>query len=125
MEKEAIENFNHTQFVKNVQKSREDESRYDEEARGNTRFFGNLTKNANSGDGSVDSRRNLEKDEKTEGEAADVTLSPEQEPEALPAQNEVESNETPSEREKPEETEEEAATEAPLPQIEIPPNTIV
>lgn len=125
MEKEAIENFNHTQFVKNVQKSREDESRYDEEARGNTRFFGNLTKNANSEDGSVDSRWNLEKDEKTEGEAADVTLSPEQEPEALPAQNEVESNETLSEREKPEETEEEAETEAPLPQIEIPPNTIV
>ena len=39
----------------------------------------------------------------------------------------VESSEAPTEGEKPEEDEEakEAETEAPLPQIEIPPNTIV
>ena len=125
MEKEAIENFNHTQFVKNVQKSREDESRYNEEDRGNTRFFGNLTKNANSEDGSVDTRWDLEQGEKTEGEAADVTLLPEQEPSIPPAEPEAELSETPSEEEKPEESEEEAETEAPLPQIAIPPNTIV
>ncbi len=125
MEKEAIENFNHTQFVKNVEKSREDESRYDEEDRGNTRFFGDLTKNADSEDANPDSRWDLGEEEKNEGEPSDAFLSTEQEPEAPPAQDEVESNETPSEEENPEESEEEAETEAPLPQIEIPPNTIV
>ena len=48
MEKESIEQFNHTQFVKNVEKSREDESRFDKESHGQTRFFENLTKGADS-----------------------------------------------------------------------------
>ena len=127
MEKEAIENFNHTQFVKNVEKSREDESRYDEEDQGNTRFFRNLTKDADSEDDIADSRWDLGEDEKTEGEHLDALLSTEQDPEVPPAEPMVESSEAPTEGEKPEKLEEaeEAETEAPLPQIEIPPNTIV
>ena len=124
MEKEAIENFNHTQFVKNVKKSREAESRYDEEDRGNTRFFRNLTKDPDSEDDIADSRWDLGEDEKTEGEPLDALLSTEQDPEVPPAEPMVESSEAPTEGEKPEE-DEEAETEAPLPQIEIPPNTIV
>ena len=38
MEKEAIENFNHTQFIKNKKSSEENADRYTDEKTGNTRF---------------------------------------------------------------------------------------
>ncbi len=42
MEKEAIENFNHTQFIKNKKVSDENTDRYQDEKKGNTRFFDHL-----------------------------------------------------------------------------------
>ena len=119
MEKESIEQFNHTQFVKNVKKSREDESRYDEESHGKTRFFENLTKGAESESTSEDSRWDSSGDDNKE--VTDALLA-EAKPEEVPSPDpEVQSTEPPTE----EETSPKVETEAPLPQIEIPPNTIV
>ena len=42
IEKEAIENFNHTQFVNNLEASEEGQDRYTDESTGNTRFFEHL-----------------------------------------------------------------------------------
>ena len=42
IEKEAIENFNHTQFVNNLENSGKDQSRFKDENTGNTRFFDHL-----------------------------------------------------------------------------------
>lgn len=119
MEKESIEQFNHTQFVKNVEKSREDESRFDKESHGQTRFFENLTKDAESEDTTVDSRWDSAGGDNKE--ATDALLE-EAKPEEVPSpEPEVQSTEPPTE----EETSPKVETEAPLPQIEIPPNTIV
>lgn len=124
MEKDAIENFNHTQFVKNVEKSREAESRFEEEDDRNTRFFRNLAKNTDSESDIASSRWDVGEDEETEAESPDASLSPEQEtkPEDSSMGTEAEPSEASSEEEKTEEPEE---PETPLPQIEIPPNTIV
>ena len=116
MEKESIEQFDHTQFVKNVKKSREDESRYDEESHGQTRFFENLTKDSESEDSSEDSRWDSSGDDNAK--PADAFLEVEKEEEVSLG---VESSEPPTE----EETSPKVETESPLPQIEIPPNTIV
>ena len=119
MEKEAIEQFNHTQFVKNVKKSREDESRFDKESHGQTRFFKNLTKDAESEDTTVGSGW-----DSTGGDNKEATdaLLEEAKPEEVPLpEPEVQSTELPTE----EEISPKVETEAPLPQIEIPPNTIV
>ena len=116
MEKESIEQFDHTQFVKNVKKSREDESRYDEESHGKTRFFENLTKDSESEDSSEDSRWDSSGDDNAK--PADAFLEVEKEEEVSLG---VESSEPPTE----EETSPKVETESPLPQIEIPPNTIV
>jgi len=119
MEKESIEQFNHTQFVKNVKKSREDESRYDEESHGQTRFFENLTKDSESEDSSDDSRWDSSGDDNAK--PADAFLEVEKEEEVSLGETGVESSEPPAE----EETSPKVETESPLPQIEIPPNTIV
>ncbi|MDE0575426.1 MAG: hypothetical protein OSB39_00625 [Opitutales bacterium] len=119
MEKESIEQFNHTQFVKNVEKSREDESRFDKESHGQTRFFENLTKDAESEDTTVDSGWDSSRD--GNAEPPDAVLEVEKEEEVSSSEPEVESSESPAKEEKSEEVE----SEAPLPQIEIPPNTIV
>ncbi len=119
MEKESIEQFNHTQFVKNVEKSREDESRFDKESHGQTRFFENLTKDAESEDTTVDSVWDSPGDESAE--PPDAVLEVEKEEEVFSSEPEAESSESPAKEEKSEEVE----SEAPLPQIEIPPNTIV
>ena len=119
MEKESIEQFNHTQFVKNVEKSREDESRYDEESHGKTRFFENLTKGAESESTSEDSRWDSSGDDNAK--PADAFLEVEKEEEISLGETGVESSEPPTE----EETSPKVETESPLPQIEIPPNTIV
>ena len=119
MEKESIEQFNHTQFVKNVKKSREDESRFDKESHGQTRFFENLTKDAESEDTTVDSGWDSSRD--GNAEPPDAVLEVEKEEEVSSSEPEVESSESPAKEEKSEEVE----SEAPLPQIEIPPNTIV
>lgn len=119
MEKESIEQFNHTQFVKNVEKSREDESRFDKESHGQTRFFENLTKDAESEDTTVDSVWDSSGD--GNAEPPDAVLEVEKEEEVSSSEPEVESSESPAKEEKSEEVE----SEAPLPQIEIPPNTIV
>jgi hypothetical protein len=119
MEKESIEQFNHTQFVKNVKKSREDESRFDKESHGQTRFFENLTKDAESEDTSEDSRWDSSGDDNAK--PADAFLEVEKEEEVSLGETGVESSEPPTE----EETSPKVETEAPLPQIEIPPNTIV
>ena len=119
MEKESIEQFNHTQFVKNVKKSREDESRYDEESHGKTRFFENLTKGAESESTSEDSGWDSSGDDNAK--PADAFLEVEKEEEVSLGETGVESSEPPAE----EETSPKVGTEAPLPQIEIPPNTIV
>jgi hypothetical protein len=119
MEKESIEQFNHTQFVKNVKTSREDESRFDKESHGQTRFFENLTEDAQPEDKTVDSRWDSTGDDNKE--ATDALLE-EAKPEEVPLpEPEVQSTEFPTE----EEISPKVATEAPLPQIEIPPNTIV
>ena len=44
MEKEAIENFNHTQFIKNKQVSDANSDRFQDEKKGDTRFFDHLKK---------------------------------------------------------------------------------
>ena len=119
MEKESIEQFNHTQFVKNVEKSREDESRFDKESHGQTRFFENLTKDAESEDTTVDSVWDSSGD--GNAEPPDAVLEVEKEEEVSSSEPEAESSESPAKEEKSEEVE----SEAPLPQIEIPPNTIV
>ena len=119
MEKESIEQFNHTQFVKNVKKSREDESRYDEESRGKTRFFENLTKGVKSESTSENSRWDSSGDDNAE--PADAFLEEDKDEEISSPEPEVQSTEPPTE----EETSPKVETEAPLPQIEIPPNTIV
>ena len=111
MEKESIEQFNHTQFVKNVKKSREDESRFDKESHGQTRFFENLKKDGEPEGTTVDSGWDSTGDDNKE--ATDALLE-EAKPEEVPSpEPEVQSTEPPTEE------------EAPLPQIEIPPNTIV
>ena len=43
MEKDAIENFNHTQFLQNVKDSDQGKDRFSNEEKGNTRFFEHLT----------------------------------------------------------------------------------
>jgi len=42
IEKEAIENFNHTQFMNNLDASGQSQSRFEDENTGNTRFFDHL-----------------------------------------------------------------------------------
>ena len=119
MEKESIEQFNHTQFVKNVKKSREDESRFDKESHGQTRFFENLKKDGEPEGTTVDSGWDSTGDDNKE--ATDALLE-EAKPEEVPSpEPEVQSTEPLTE----EETSPKVETEAPLPQIEIPPNTIV
>ena len=115
MEKESIEQFNHTQFVKNVEKSREDESRYDEESHGKTRFFENLTKGAEAESTSEDSRWDSSGDDNKE--VTDALIEEAKPEEVSSSEAEVQSTES--------STEKETSPEAPLPQIEIPPNTIV
>ena len=46
MEKEAIENFNHTQFIKNKKVSDENTDRFQDEKKGDTRFFDHLKKSS-------------------------------------------------------------------------------
>lgn len=121
MEKESIEQFNHTQFVKNVKKSREDESRFDKESHGQTRFFKNLTKNEDSNDTTLDSVWNSSEDENTESPSLNSEVKRKEEEEGA----EVSSSDSETESTDPPTDEEEAETEVPLPQIELPPNTIV
>ena len=119
MEKESIEQFNHTQFVKNVKKSRDDESRFEDESHGNTRFFDNLTKDAESEGKTADSRWDSVGDDNAE--PTDAFPGVEKTREFSSPKSEVESSESTVEEEKFEEKE----AEEPLPQIEITPNTIV
>ena len=119
MEKESIEQFNHTQFVKNVEKSREDESRFDKESHGQTRFFENLTKGAESEDTPLDAGWNPTGDDNKE--ATDPLIEEAKPKEVSSTGSEVQSTESSME----EETSPKVETEVPLPQIEIPPNTIV
>ena len=119
MEKESIEQFNHTQFVKNVEKSREDESRFDKESHGKTRFFENLTKDAESEDTTVDSVRDSSGDDNKE--VTDALIEEAKPEEVSSSEAEVQSTESSTEKE----TSPKVESEAPLPQIEIPPNTIV
>jgi hypothetical protein len=119
MEKESIEQFNHTQFVKNVKKSREDESRFDKESHGQTRFFEHLTKDAESEDTTVDSKSASTVDDNKE--ATDALLEEAKPEDVSSPEPEVQSTEPLTE----EETSPKVETEAPLPQIEIPPNTLV
>ena len=119
MEKESIEQFNHTQFVKNVEKSREDESRFDKESHGQTRFFENLTKGAESEDTPIDAGWNPNGDDNKE--ATDALIEEAKPEEVSSTEEEVQSTESSTE----EETSPKVETELPLPQIEIPPNTIV
>ena len=119
MEKESIEQFNHTQFVKNVEKSREDESRFDKESHGQTRFFENLTKGAESEDTPIDAGWNPTGDDNKE--ATDPLIEEAKPKEVSSTESEVQSTESSME----EETSPKVETEVPLPQIEIPPNTIV
>lgn len=123
MEKESIEQFNHTQFVKNVEKSREDESRFDKESDGQTQFFQNLPMNQDSEEATVDSVWNSsgEENEKLPSIFPEVEKKEDNEEEVSSSESETESTDSPADEEKPEEAE----TEAPLPQIELPPNTIV
>tara|TARA_Y100000588_G_scaffold368777_1_gene437092 strand:+ start:2186 stop:2887 length:702 start_codon:yes stop_codon:yes gene_type:complete len=119
MEKESIEQFNHTQFVNNIQKSREDESRFQDESQGKTRFFENLTKDAEINEKKADSRWDSEED--GEVEPVDAFLEAEKSEQVSSPLSEVESSESTLEEGK----SEEAESEAPLPHVEIPPNTIV
>ncbi len=50
IEKEAIGNFNHTQFMNNLDASGESQSRFNDESTGNTRFFDQLKESTASKD---------------------------------------------------------------------------
>jgi hypothetical protein len=121
MEKESIEQFNHTQFVKNVEVSREDESRFDKEIRGETRFFNNLTKNEESENTIADSLLNPSGNDSTKLPDSVMEVDVEDETSLVEPLEETGSGEPPEKKE----NEDEVETEASLPPIEIPPNTIV
>lgn len=121
MERESIEQFNHTQFVKNVEVSREDESRFDKEIRGETRFFNNLTKNTESENTIADSLLNPSGDDSTKLPDSVMEVDVEDEVSLFEPVEETGSGEPPEKKE----NEDEVETEASLPPIEIPPNTIV
>ena len=111
MEKESIEQFNHTQFVKNVEKSREAESRFDKESHGENNFFENNDINTQSEDlvtGLLGDDHNKTK--------LFVDLQQEEEQEISPSELEIQTTSSPNDGKVPEDI---------LPQIEIPPNTIV
>jgi septal ring factor EnvC (AmiA/AmiB activator) len=91
MEKESIEQFNHTQFVKNVKKSREDESRFEEESSGNSRFYENLATDSESTTKSADSSWDSDGDDNTE--PTDAFLEAEKTEETSSPETEVESRE--------------------------------
>jgi hypothetical protein len=111
MEKESIEQFNHTQFVKNVEKSREAESRYDKESQGTNNFFEDSVMNSQTEHSVTDLLR--DDHDKTN---SIVDLQREKEQEISPSELEVQPTSSLVEEEVPEDI---------LPQIEIPPNTIV
>ncbi len=121
MEKESIEQFNHTQFVKNVEKSREDESRFEKESHGKTRFFKNLTKNTESENTIADSLLDPSGDESTKLADSVLEVDKEDEVSLVEPVKETGSSEPPEKKE----NEEEVETESSLPPIEILPNTIV
>jgi hypothetical protein len=91
MEKESIEQFNHTQFVKNVKKSRDDESRYEEESSGNSRFFEKLAIDSEPTPKSPDSSWDSDGDGNTE--PTDAFLEAEKTEETSSPETEVESSE--------------------------------
>ena len=114
MEKESIEQFNHTQFVKNVEKSREAESRFDKESDGKKNFFENPVVNTQS----EHSDPSLLGDDNTE--PIDETPS-EEEQEISTSELEVQPTSSLVDEEKSNDIDPEDL----LPHIELPPNTIV
>ena len=114
MEKESIEQFNHTQCVKNVEKSREAEFRFDKESDGTNNFFENPVVNTQS----EHSDPSLLGDDN----AVPIDQIPSEEEQEISAvEMEVQLTSSSVDEEKPNEIESEDI----LPQIEIPPNTIV
>jgi hypothetical protein len=121
MEKESIEQFNHTQFVKNVEKSREDESRFDKESHGQTRFFKKLTMNTESENTNADSLLDPSGDESRKLADTVLVVDKEDEVSLVEPVEETGSSEPPEKKD----NEEEVETESSLSPIEILPNTIV
>lgn len=118
MEKESIEQFNHTQFVKNVEKSREAESRFDKESHGENNFFENQDLNIQSEIESENTGSGLQGDGNTEPIDGN---SLKEEHEISSSDLEVQPINSPADEEKSNEIESEDL----LPPIELPPNTIV
>ena len=114
MEKEAIENFNHTQFLNNVKASDQNTDRFSDEKTGNTRFFehlkgGNAPKTVGS------------ESEAPETKATDPLIKPTPAVDTPKQDPLLES----SESLEGEESSETSAPEKPSPSFQLPPNTIV
>ncbi|MFP6900984.1 MAG: hypothetical protein VCA36_08570 [Opitutales bacterium] len=111
IEKEAIENFNHTQFLNNLEASDEGKDRYSDESTGNTRFFEHVQ-------GTTASVSAEPEGEKAKPEPADPFLQSEQVDDTPPAEPEADPFKEP-------EASEDSEPNNPPPPIQLPPNTIV
>ncbi|MGE4551359.1 MAG: hypothetical protein AAEJ57_08205 [Opitutales bacterium] len=114
MEKDAIENFNHTQFLNNVKASDQNTDRYTDEKTGNTRFFEHLKGSTSSGTEDSESKESNSK-------AGDPFLEVNQGDDTSNADPTLESSESSSDSESSETSE----TKSPPPPVQLPPNTIV
>lgn len=107
IEKEAIENFNHTQFLNNLDASAKGKDRFTDEGTGNTRFFEHLQ-------GSTAS-----KDEESKSEPGDPCLQVNQADDTSPSKSRT----NPTKETEASETSEK--TKNPPAPVQLPPNTIV
>ena len=114
MEKDAIENFNHTQFLNNVKASDQNTDRYSDEKTGNTRFFEHLK-------GSTSSKTEDSESKESDSKGGDPFLQANQGDDAPKNDPLLESSESSSD----DESSETSETKSPPPPVQLPPNTIV
>ena len=113
MEKEAIENFNHTQFLNNVKASDASQDRYKDETTGNTRFFEHL-----KGSTAPKSEDGQSKESQSKGGDPFLQANQGNAPKQDPLLQSSESFEG-------EESSETSEPEEPSTSFQLPPNTIV
>ena len=111
IEKEAIENFNHTQFLNNLDASDKGKDRFSDESTGNTRFFKHL-------EGSTASKIEETDDKEAKPESGDPFLQVNQADDTSPSK----STTNPTKETEASETSE---TKNPPAPVQLPPNTIV
>ena len=109
MEKEAIENFNHTQFLNNLKASDQNQTRFTDENTGNTRFFDNVKASSPS------------KAEESKPEPPDSSITEHKPEETLAVDKESESS---SDSESVDSSETQSTDPSP-PRMDIPPNIII